>query len=174
MHNPSCIQVWGVGAEEQAHHVVHGWHLTQPYRVGVLTANEGYLLPPIPALRGANVSDYSTAPAGARLVDDIYMAGRLAGLAMERWVVPAAAPNVLVARSLTLDDRIAAQGTTRAAANTATLIHFECSWEDDLWYRFGGCRGPAWASWARRAAAKARKACVHAAVAVPLRLPQQL
>ena len=71
------------------HHVQEGWRVAAPYAIGVSTANKAYLLAPT-ALAGANLSEYSAAPAAARLVDDIWMNGHLAARGVRRYVVPLA------------------------------------------------------------------------------------
>ena len=63
--------------------------MAAPYAVGVSTANKAYLLNPA-ALAGVNLSDYSTAPAAAHLVDDIWLNGHLAARGVRRFVVPQA------------------------------------------------------------------------------------
>ncbi|GAA6015754.1 hypothetical protein JCM10207_008786 [Rhodosporidiobolus poonsookiae] len=103
---------WGVGWGDLKRHVVEGWRLKEPYQVGVVTANEGYLLTPSlflpPALRAslshpsfspsalpapALFSYAPPAPPAAHLVDDIWLSGHLALCAVPRFVVPLRAPE---------------------------------------------------------------------------------
>lgn len=100
---------WGVPVAELRDHVAEGHTLAAPYRVGVLTANEGYLVYPRWFSRSVNatasVADGGSTPAAppscaglldvqalssgeAHLVDDIWMAGHLSRGGVQRWVVP--------------------------------------------------------------------------------------
>ncbi|GAA5867947.1 hypothetical protein JCM8547_003421 [Rhodosporidiobolus lusitaniae] len=110
---------WGVGGgwEEVRRHVVEGWRVSRGYRVGVITANEGYLITPSfflsPSLRFSSFSlssslspsqklsllpspsslpfffpPSSSAPESLHLVDDILLSGSLAQSLIPRFVVP--------------------------------------------------------------------------------------
>ena len=132
-------------------HVQHGYRLAEAYRVGVLTANEGYLItprmflsrispttpPPISA--SAPVLDTRTLMSSpAHLVDDIWMAGSLATQGVSRYVIPLPGPPSLdVTITHTLEGHMDSDGTSRAQANTATLRMFkEAFSRENLWYRF--------------------------------------
>eukprot|EP00669_Euglena_mutabilis_P004842 TRINITY_DN16203_c0_g1_i1.p1 TRINITY_DN16203_c0_g1~~TRINITY_DN16203_c0_g1_i1.p1 ORF type:complete len:193 (+),score=33.83 TRINITY_DN16203_c0_g1_i1:164-742(+) len=148
-------------------HVILGWEISQPYRVGVLTAGEGYLVR-VPLLRGANLSQaFEAAPEG-RVMDDIFMNGHLARLKVSRWVVPNTAPNVILPdASSTLEGRLQSHGvSSRAPANDAMLRFFGAHWEPDLWYCPGGCNGPHRKGSLRKAILSLREACVRAWLAV--------
>jgi hypothetical protein len=139
---------WGVAWDEVDRHVIAGYRLATPYRVGVLTANEGYLvlprffLPPAstpPLAHAAPLLDGpSLARTPAHLVDDIWMAGSLAVARVPRLVVPLPAPpsaDVTVVH--TLETHMAAAGMDRGAANNAALGLFADAWRaEGLWYRF--------------------------------------
>lgn len=93
---------WGVPQEELDDHVADGWRLAEPFRVGVLTANEGYLIRPrffvatlhedtgvAPLASKVSVLDLEQLNASAvHLVDDIWLNGHLATQRIERYVVP--------------------------------------------------------------------------------------
>jgi hypothetical protein len=139
---------WGVPGEEVDRHVIHGYRLSEPYRVGVLTANEGYLVLPrfflTPAARHSLVDaaplldTHALASTPAHLVDDIWMAGSLSARGVSRLVVPLrAAPSVDVTVVHTLETHMQHEGTDRGAANDATLRYFADAWRaEGLWYRF--------------------------------------
>lgn len=132
-------------------HVQHGYRLAEAYRVGVLTANEGYLItprmflprtspatpPPISAL--APVLDTSRLMSSpAHLVDDIWMAGSLATQGVYRFVIPLPGPPSLdVTITHTLEEHMGSDGVNRAQANTETLRMFTPAFSrENLWYRF--------------------------------------
>lgn len=132
-------------------HVQHGYRLAEPYRVGVLTANEGYLitprmfLPPISPVMPSPIS--ALAPildtskllsSPAHLVDDIWMAGSLATQGVSRFVIPLPGPPSLdVTITHTLEEHMGSDGTSRAQANTRALRMFEGAFSrENLWYRF--------------------------------------
>lgn len=150
---------------EFSRHVVQGYSLAEPYRVGVLTANEGYLITPrvlithsetlppnlVEAAPLLNTTALLSTP--AHLVDDIWMSGQLASLAVPRYVVPlihGGPPNLDVTVTHTLETHMASDSLDRAAANDATLKAFESAWrEESLWYRFRddvrkGAKGVLW------------------------------
>jgi len=142
---------WGVPLNELDHHVQHGHRLAEPYRVGVLTANEGYLVTPrmfLPPISSATSSPTSAlAPilntnmlmsSDARLVDDIWMAGSLATQGVFRYVIPLPGPPSLdVTITHTLEGHMASSGTSREQANTRTLGIFRDAFSrENIWYRF--------------------------------------
>lgn len=105
---------WGVAPEEMDDYTAEGWRLAEAFRVGVLTANEGYLIRPRFFInRNDAMGTTTTTPAvgpdtttanlhkiapildkemllttSAHLVDDIWMNGHLARAAIPRYVVP--------------------------------------------------------------------------------------
>ncbi|GAA5972115.1 hypothetical protein JCM11641_002502 [Rhodosporidiobolus odoratus] len=103
---------WGVsGLAEVRRHVVEAWRLKEPYRVGVLTANEGYLIAPfffLPLFTRTHLSSQnlstlpslspllspaSNAPSSLHLVDDILLSGSLSLSSVPRYIVPLRAPE---------------------------------------------------------------------------------
>jgi hypothetical protein len=132
-------------------HVQHGYRLAEPYRVGVLTANEGYLVTPrmfLPPISPTTPSPISTlAPildtrnlmsSPAHLVDDIWMAGSLATQGVSRYIIPLPGPpSIDVTTTHTLEDHIASDGMSREQANTGALRMFrEAFSRENIWYRF--------------------------------------
>lgn len=93
---------WGVPSQELDDHVAMGWKLTEPYRVSVLTANEGYLIRPryfvdSSDIESADSSSTLKVPlldlkrlntSAAHLVDDIWLNGHLSMRGIARYVVP--------------------------------------------------------------------------------------
>jgi len=149
---------WGVPQEEVAGYVQEGYTLAQPYRVSVLTANEGYLIRPQAFLaasaRNIAASGFSTTSSSqhvpildvermsetfAHLVDDIWMAGHLCTSGIPRYVVPllpapgvfnggSATPSIDVTKTHTLMGHFHKDGTSRAQANDETLAMFADCW----------------------------------------------
>ncbi|KAJ3041366.1 hypothetical protein HDV00_009507 [Rhizophlyctis rosea] len=151
---------WGVSAEEYNNHVIQGDDIASPYRVGVLTANEAYLLLPsffstspkssTPPYDPA-ILDFSPAPKNARFVDDIWMNGHLALAQVERWVVPCNERSNDITQFHTLEKGMEGAHVTRAGANDEVIGYFGKAWEPDIFYKFGGVNPPRWASLPTRA-----------------------
>ncbi|KAI9022678.1 hypothetical protein DFJ74DRAFT_722086 [Hyaloraphidium curvatum] len=128
--------------------VVQGAELAAPYRVGVVTANEGYLVDP--AWFCSNGTDPlagrkgllsllrpdPSIPALAGLVDDVWMSGHLAALDVPRYVVPLpSGKSADVTSSRVLDEQLRERGTTRKLANTQVLGYFARVWRAEAgWY----------------------------------------
>ncbi|KAL0959805.1 hypothetical protein HGRIS_011486 [Hohenbuehelia grisea] len=142
---------WGVSWDEMDRHVQYGYRLAEPYRVGVLTANEGYLVTPRMFLPPKTSTSYSPisklAPildiqklmsSSAHLVDDIWMAGSLATQGVMRYIVPLpGSPSLDVTTTHTLEKHMESEGKSRGGANTETLHMFsEAFSKEKLWYRF--------------------------------------
>lgn len=144
---------WGVAASDYRHHVIDGWTIAEPYRVGVATGLGGYLFSPR-ALEGVDLMDYEGAPPEARLVDDIWMSGQLARAGVQRWVVPlpAAAAELPADTTSSLDRTMRQAGVTRGDANTRSIHFFADDWERSLWYLPGGQGGPRYKRWPSRLA----------------------
>jgi hypothetical protein len=176
---------WGVLWDEMEEHVPEAPTLAQPYRVGVLTANEAYLVyprwyeaslagPARPGSLGTGILDTKTLMSTpAHLVDDIWMAGHLSSLGIPRLVIPlplSDLPSIDVTLAHTLQSHIDSEGTTREAANSETLKFFAGSWQKEgLWYQLRATRQ----SWADlpvlkgvtgRLWMKARKSAHHARI----------
>ncbi|KND00668.1 uncharacterized protein SPPG_09145, partial [Spizellomyces punctatus DAOM BR117] len=132
---------WGVqGAQEQRRHIIQGWTLAEPYRVGIVTANEGYLIQPRFFATSAGdvpILNLTGASSEATLVDDIWMSGHLAAQGVPRIVVPAISSNVDISQSYTLESQFQSKQTSRYIANTVALRLFSSVWENSMWYQFG-------------------------------------
>ncbi|BGP41397.1 hypothetical protein JCM10449v2_005375 [Rhodotorula kratochvilovae] len=160
---------WGVPWEDVKRHVIEGWRhliegwrLQDSYQVGVITANEGYLVTPSmflsPTLRSlpppttsslASLSPiFSSASPAAHLVDDILLSGVLANHSIPRVVVPLRAPeppsvDITPARAPSavgedeaaspVERHLAEHGQSRAKANSAALRFFGT----EVWSRTG-------------------------------------
>ncbi|KAH8917524.1 hypothetical protein BT69DRAFT_659415 [Atractiella rhizophila] len=162
---------WGVPFDEVPYHVIQSYAIREPYRVSVLTANEGYMVKPRFFLssdvlesrgrlpKGTPLSNFSPLSLRAdsdaptlHLVDDIFMAGTLCSLGVKRYVVPLpprALPNLDITVSHTLEEHMDNDGVSRAEANNQALKYFEGPWRvEGLWYRFmsqqGGRYQPKW------------------------------
>ncbi|RKO93153.1 hypothetical protein BDK51DRAFT_34557 [Blyttiomyces helicus] len=157
--------VWNSGSDD----LVWSVALAREYRVGVITANSGYLIRPgffvardsvggetVPILAApANVGI-----ASAFLVDDIWISGSLAARGVPRYIVPAPCGDLDISRVHTLEDRMARRGTDRATANTETLKWFKDAWlGDDVWYnrRLDAADRAAFASGLTRVAREVRR-----------------
>ncbi|TPX64934.1 hypothetical protein SpCBS45565_g05518 [Spizellomyces sp. 'palustris'] len=132
---------WGVqGAQEQRRHIIQGWTLAEPYRVGIVTANEGCLIQPrffVTKAGGVPILNLTVAPPEATLVDDIWMSGHLAAQGVPRIVVPAMSSNVDISQSYTLESQFQSKQTSRYIANSVALRLFSSVWEHSMWYQFG-------------------------------------
>jgi hypothetical protein len=116
---------WGVIEDEYNYHVINGWHIKSPYQTGIMTANECYIINSIWFANAESpISDYSSAPEGARLVDDIWINGHLSKLGIKRYVVPLNGISIDIAVTKTLDAKMTKQGISRAEANDQTLSFF--------------------------------------------------
>ncbi|RKO85812.1 hypothetical protein BDK51DRAFT_50343 [Blyttiomyces helicus] len=132
--------VWNSGSDD----LVWSVALESEYRVGVITANSGYLVRAgffvARAADGSESVPILAAPgnlgiASAFLVDDIWISGSLAARGIPRYIVPAPCGDLDVSRVHTLEDRMARRGTDRATANTETLTWFRDAWRGDgIWY----------------------------------------
>lgn len=139
-------------------HVAEGWRLAEPFQVGVLTANDAYLVRPKffidPAAQEQSQDWSQRAPlldyarlndSAAHLVDDIWLNGHLCKNGIPRYVVPLipsssvsswssvllandAIPSIDVTKAHTLEGRIQREGFTRTTANWVALSLFEKAW----------------------------------------------
>ncbi|KAJ3054358.1 hypothetical protein HK097_002022 [Rhizophlyctis rosea] len=117
---------WGVMPNEYAHHVIFGEDLSSPYRVGVLTANEGYLVLPS-FFKTPEILDFSVAPENAKWVDDIWMNGHLAKQKIHRYVIPTSEASLDITQYHTLESGMDGAHTTRAESNDQMLNYFGSS-----------------------------------------------
>ncbi|EJD34908.1 hypothetical protein AURDEDRAFT_117525 [Auricularia subglabra TFB-10046 SS5] len=149
---------WGVQASEYDNHVHLGWFMSAPYRAGVLTANDAYLVLPAffrasacgdaqatePAARPAVLDPMDEAnPQAAHLVDDIWINGQLARNCIPRYIVPVPGANIDVTRTHVLEGHMRGDGISRARANDVMLRFFKEAWaREDIWFQFGGKEQP--------------------------------
>ena len=138
---------WGVsGTEEYALHIVQSYYLSKPYRVGVLTANAGYLIRP-DLFDIQIVKDFLEAPDDIRHVDDIWLNGHASKRHVPRYVVPSCSFHIHLTRTHTLQMYLSRNRMSRKSANEHALKSFEDVWEKDLWYKFRGVNGPQYRWW---------------------------
>jgi hypothetical protein len=135
---------WGVDPKEFRYHVIEGWQISEPYQVGVATSGKGILISPARALRSFNLSDFGSAPDGAKFVDDIWLNGHLAAAGVPRWVVPllGSPADMQINGDSPLDRRLAQAEASRWQSNSDAIKYFEKAWESDILYVFGGANGP--------------------------------
>lgn len=154
---------WGVPPEEFDDHVAEGWRLAEPFRVSVLTANDGYLVRPQFFLSNENgmqeklleektpLLDFITLnSSAARLVDDVWINGHLSKNNIPRYVVPLsshastlsgmlvlnrAVPSIDVTKAHALEGQIQRSGFSRTTANWVALNMFQDAWkQEDIFY----------------------------------------
>lgn len=129
------------GAEELSYHIVASHRLGEIYRVGVVTANNAYVIRP--SFFDAHIyEDFNQAPTDIRRVDDIWLNGHASKRNISRFVIPACCASVSVTRTHELENYLLAHRMTRSGANNHALQWFNQSWEKDLWYRFEGENRP--------------------------------
>jgi hypothetical protein len=137
--------------EEFDFHVHEGRNIKAPYQVGVLTANECYVIDASWFRNNfeSTLANYSRgAPAGAKLVDDIWINGHLAALGIERFIVPMSGLSIDIAQIKTLDEKMKLKGISRAVANGKTLSWFKDAFRSErIPYLFGGVEQPEKRSW---------------------------
>ncbi|KAM0748717.1 hypothetical protein T439DRAFT_316647 [Meredithblackwellia eburnea MCA 4105] len=142
---------WGVAGDQLWRHVVEGTKIRKPYRVGVVTANEGYLVLPrffLPPQSTADqksqtipqsvpILDYSKAPESAHLVDDIWISHHLSLARVPRYVVPLAPsfPSLdltdYVPNNHPLEHHMSSHSVSRGDANTQVLLWGRGVWEGE-------------------------------------------
>ncbi|CAF1100501.1 unnamed protein product [Adineta ricciae] len=137
---------WGVGsAEEFFYHIVESARLSDIYRVGIVTANHGYLIRP--SFFDSHIYlDFNQAPADIRRVDDIWLNGYASKRNISRFVVPTCCRSISVTRTHELENYLIEHHMTRSSANDHALKWFNQTWERDLWYRFYGQNRPQYSS----------------------------
>lgn len=91
----------------------------------------------------APILNYSSSPSASFFVDDIWISGHLANLSRPRLVIPlVGAPSTDLTSwrpedERPLQQRLKADGSTRAAANEVMLGWFKAAWEaEGIFYRF--------------------------------------
>jgi len=141
---------WGVPSHESKWHVLYSLHLAEPYRVGVITANHGYLVQP--RFFDTGILNHSSAPEAARWMDDIWMNGWLARAKVPRLLTPSRgfAFEIFHAQSLIEEKQYEQnKAMSRQMANNRVLAHFADAWENDLWYQLYGVNAPTFKGWLR-------------------------
>jgi hypothetical protein len=102
----------------------HGWEIMEPWQVGILTANQGYLLLSS-WFKDSDIFDYSKAPLEAQAVDDIWINGHLAKLGIQRFIVPLPVKSHgLPSKSAIFESKENKKPFTRRQANDVTLQYF--------------------------------------------------
>lgn len=133
---------WGVSdAEEYSYHVVEAFRISEPYRVGVITANSAYVIRPS-FFDNHIYDDFQGAPEDVRRVDDIWMNGHASRRNITRLVIPTCCSSIGITRTHELENYFISHHMTRASANDHALRWFSQSWETGLWYRFKGENSP--------------------------------
>ncbi|CAF1364535.1 unnamed protein product [Rotaria sordida] len=95
--------IWGVeGKYEIGYHVIEFPYLSEVYRVGVLTANYGYLI------RSSFFDfhiyqDFNQVSGDIRHVDDIWLNGQASKLNIPRYVIPSCCSHIEVTRTHVLE-----------------------------------------------------------------------
>jgi hypothetical protein len=129
-----------------AHHIIESHHLSEIYRVGVLTANYAYLIRP--SFFDSHIYlDFNQVSDDIRHVDDIWLNGQASKQNITRYVVPSCCPHISVVRTHVLEEYLTRNQINRLSANNHALQWFSDSWEKNLWYRFNGENGPKYRSW---------------------------
>jgi len=128
------------------HHIIESLYLSEPYRVGVLTANDAYLIRP--SFFDSNIYlNFNQVPDDIRHVDDIWLNGQASRRNITRYIVPSCCPHISVTQTHALEEYLAIHRMNRLSANNHALQWFRESWEKDLWYKFKGENGPKFRSW---------------------------
>lgn len=138
---------WGVrGKYEIARHIIESQYLSEVYRVGILTATNGYLIRP--SFFDAHIYlDFNQVSDDIRHVDDIWLNGQASKQNIARYVVPSCCSHISVTRTHELEDYLKRNNMNRLSANTHALQWFSNNWENNLWYRFKGENGPKYRDW---------------------------
>ena len=135
--------------EEIAYHIIESFHLSEIYRVGIVTANHAYVIRP--SFFDFHIYlDFKQAPVDVRRVDDIWLNGYASKKNISRFVIPGCCSSISVTRTHELENFLIAHQMTRSSANDHALKWFNQSWEKDLWYRFNGKNRPKYLHWWRK------------------------
>lgn len=133
---------WGVGtALEYFYHVIEAHRLDDVYRVGVITANNGYLIRP-EMFDFHFYEDFQNVTEDIRRMDDIWLSGNAAKRNVSRLVVPTCCQHRSVTKTHELENFLTKHRMSRSGANDNALRFFKNHWEHFLWYRFHGENRP--------------------------------
>ncbi|CAF0897982.1 unnamed protein product [Didymodactylos carnosus] len=139
--------IWGViGKPEGYYHIIDSSNILQPYRVGIVTANWGYLIQP-KFFDKHIYSDYNDLTERISLVDDIWINAHLARRHIARYVVPSCCYHLSITKLRVLDTKLSNKQLSRAQANNNALKYFRQYWEKNLYYKFDGINHPVYAQW---------------------------
>ena len=120
--------------------------LLKVYRVGIVTANDAYLIRP--SFFDSHIYlDFNQIPDDIRHVDDIWLNGQASKRNITRYVVPSCCSHISVTRTHPLEEYLFRNEMNRLSANNHALQWFRESWEKDLWYKFNNKNGPKYRSW---------------------------
>ena len=134
------------GENPSTHHVVRSANLAEPYGVGILTANHGYLLRPS-FFSSQLYDEFPRAPLDVQHVDDIWINGHAARRNVSRYVVPSCCSPISVLSRHVLAEHLSQHQFSRVTANEHALQLFGQYWDKDIWYRFGRGAKPIYRSW---------------------------
>ncbi|KAJ3295342.1 hypothetical protein HDU79_009396 [Rhizoclosmatium sp. JEL0117] len=142
---------WGV-TKNFWHHIVFGYFIAAPYRVGILTANSCYILNSAWFAGNRSViSDYTGLKSGAKLMDDIWINGHLAQLDVQRYLVPTWTVSVDFAKTKSLEGTLKDASIDRQKANNEAIEHFRAAFVREkipyipLEQDVNGVNSPEWA-----------------------------
>lgn len=130
-----------MGDDEFSYHIIASHRISEMYRVGVVTANNAYVIRPF-FFDSHLYDDFNSVAADIRRVDDIWLNGHAAKRQISRFVIPACCVSVSVTRTHELENYFQSHQMTRSQANDHALRWFNQSWEKDFWYRFKGENQP--------------------------------
>lgn len=134
--------VWGVaGRKEASYHIVEAFHISEMYRVGIVTANYGYLIRP--SYFDSHIyEDFDKVLPDIRRVDDIWINGHASKRNISRFIIPASCSSISMTQTHELENYLRSHQMTRSTANGHALVWFKEYWEKNLWYRYRGENAP--------------------------------
>ncbi|CAF0897299.1 unnamed protein product [Didymodactylos carnosus] len=132
---------WGVKWFETFWHIVETNYISEPYRVGIITANSGYLIKPRFFDQHIYVN-YTNITKSISLVDDIWLNGHLARRNVSRYVLPSCCAQTHIGKTHALEKHLMTKNVTRRQANDRALYYFKDYWERDLFYKPNGVNHP--------------------------------
>jgi hypothetical protein len=130
-----------VSPVEISYHIIQSYDISEIYRVGILTANNAYLLRP--SFFNSHIYlDFDQVAKDIQRVDDIWLNGHASKRNVPRYVIPACCASISITRVHELENYLISHQMSRSSANTHALQWFNQSWEKDLWYKFKGENRP--------------------------------